>query len=163
MVRTLLPRSTSVASRLTHRFCHFCLPFLRPPDPGRRTDSVVYTCSCNIFTSRWHSPSESPDGSPFVCDPEEIHYMIQLYYHGCVGAHDVRLLELFLRRSHPRSKYGIKPLSWKTSSLDFKILAFGVDPTINFSRCFGRRLGNAFVSEAMGCPFGVMPSQLLGT
>ena len=42
----------------------------------------------------------------------------------------------FITRTQGPSR-GISPLSWKTPSLDFDILTFGVDPTVNLLVVFG--------------------------
>jgi len=56
---------------------------------------------------------------------------------GGVSAMLDRSSNLFLITCNQGPSRGITPLSWKTPSLDFKILTFGMDPTVNLLAVFG--------------------------
>lgn len=82
------------------------------------------------FRRRWVTTEHVQDGRLYL---SSTFYVLESGVFVMLGRSTNRF---FITRSQGPSR-GIGPLSWKTPSLDFEILSFGVDPTINLLAVFG--------------------------
>jgi hypothetical protein len=99
--------------------------------PQTRTSSYAERgTQLNMFRRRWVVTESTQNRRLYL---SSTFYVLEGGVFAMLGRSSNRF---FITRNHGPSR-GIRPLSWRTPSLDFKIITFGIDPTVNLLAVFG--------------------------